>query len=97
MKNDNTVITDFFGSTPEIKILEWLWEYQGWSFTFTQCVDGCRVGNTRGYDTLHYFVQEGILIESIKKHGYQYYKLNTKSLRVKNWIKMCNSLFGASK
>ena len=87
---DKTAFIEVFGSSPLIKVLDFLMTYREFDYSLSDITKESGVG----WNTLHSFffklVEKGIVKETRRVGRAKLYKLNTNSLIVKKLIEINN-------
>lgn len=84
LKKDKTIFCDFFGYSPESKILEYLMEFGEIGFTFNDVVTSVGLNRQRAYIILRRLLVKGIIRKGKKVKNSQLYKLNRRKAEVKH-------------
>lgn len=85
---DQTLFCEFFGYSPESKILEYLLELRDNKFTFNDIVNAIGLNRKRAYEILKNYLEKGIISHSDKVKHIQFYALNKNKEENKLLIKL---------
>lgn len=81
--SSENLFCQFFGYSPETKIIESLLEFPTRHFTFNDIVKEINVNRKRAYEVLHYLLDEGFIKEVEKIKHIQFYALNVRKPEIK--------------
>ncbi len=95
-KEDKSLFLEYFGDTPQLKVLDFLIENFSFDYPMTQIARESKVSYNSIRVFFDNFVKAGILIQTRKVGKSDYYKLNTENIFVKNLIRLDWSLIKRS-
>ena len=81
--SSENLFCQFFGYSPEVKIIDSLLEFPTRHFTFNDIVKEINVNRKRAYEILHYLLDEGFIKEVEKIKNIQFYVLNVRKPEIK--------------
>ena len=81
--SSENLFCQFFGYSPEVKIIDSLLEFPTRHFTFNDIVKEINVNRKRAYEILHYLLDEGFIKEVEKIKNIQFYQLNVRKPEIK--------------
>jgi len=91
-KEDKSLFLEYFGDTPQLRVLDFLIENFSFDYPMTQIASESKVSYNSIKIFFDNFVKAGILIQTRKVGKSDYFKLNTDTIFVKNLIRLDWSL-----
>lgn len=85
---EKSVLIEYFGSSPTVKILDFLIENREFDYSMTEIARNSEVGWSAFTEVWKRFVDKKILIETRKIGNARLYKLNIQNPAVKKLIKL---------
>lgn len=95
-KEDKSLFLEYFGDTPQLRVLDFLIENFSFDYPMTQIARESKVSYNSIRVFFDNFIKAGILIQTRKVGKSNYFKLNTDNIFVKNLIRLDWNLIKAN-
>ena len=85
---EKSVFVEYFGSSPTVKVLDFLIESKNFDYSMTEIARNSEVGWSAFSEVWKRFVEKEIVVETRKIGNARLYKLNIENPAVKKLIKL---------
>lgn len=86
MKKDKFFLSEYFGDTPQLRVLDFLIDNHFFDYPVTEIARGSNVSYNSLKVFFNHFINSGIVIKTRKVGKSDYYKMNLENPFVKNLI-----------
>ena len=88
MKKGKSLLPEYFGDTPQLRVLDFLIDNHFFDFPMTEIARGSNVSYNSLKVFFQKFIESGILVKTRKVGKSDYYKMNLENSFVKNLIRL---------